>query len=201
MKTEKIIGFFAAICSCAVILSYDVGSAAVVKQINLAEMTSSAEYIFSGACIDRETKYDEEIQRGVCVFTFRVDNMIKGAPRDHFSVIMSKLLVDIKQVPTFNVGDEVVVFLYGQSGLGLTSPVGLGQGKFSVLHMPGGLKKVVNANNNRNLFKGMDKPEYMDMFRKRGLQERATNIFSQKAGAVNYDNFLAVIEVLVRHQN
>jgi hypothetical protein len=149
-------------------------------------------------CINREIIYDKDIQREVYVFTFRVNQMIKGAPRNQFTVKTSKTLVEMKQVPIYNIGDEVVLFLYGESRLGFTSPVGLGQGKFSVRYFPNGEKKVVNENNNLNLFKGMDRPEYMDMFMKSSYQNRITGILTQKSGPVNYDIFLAITEALIK---
>jgi hypothetical protein len=195
VKTVVVISFF---CLLTGILPYSAVQAVVVRQINLAKMTGSAGYIFSGVCINREIRYDKDIEREVYVFTFRVNQMIKGAPRNQFTVRTSKTLVEMKQVPIYNIGDEVVLFLYGESRLGFTSPVGLGQGKFSVRYFPNGEKKVVNENNNLNLFKGMDKPEYMDMFMKSSYQNRITGILTQKSGPVNYDIFFAITEALIR---
>ena len=62
----------------------------------------------------------------------------------------------IAGVPTFHVGEEVVLFLYGESELGLSSPVGLGQGKFEVVETKEGGKLALNSSNNRTLFRGMD---------------------------------------------
>ena len=195
VKTVAVISFF---CLFTGILPSPVIQAVVVRQINLAEMTGSARYIFSGVCINKEITYDEDIQREVYVFTFRVNQMIKGAPRNQFAVKTSKTLVEMKQVPVYKIGDEVVLFLYGESRSGFTSPVGLGQGKFSVRYLPGGERKVVNENNNLNLFKGMDKQEYTDMFIKSSYRNRVTGILKQKSGPVNYDIFLAITEALIK---
>ena len=59
-------------------------------------------------------------------------------------------------------------------------------------------KKVLNENNNLNLFKGMDKPEYTDMFMKSSYRNRITGILKQKSGPVNYDIFLAITKALIK---
>jgi hypothetical protein len=41
-------------------------------------------------------------------------------------------------VPQFEVGQEVLLFLHGDGGAGLTSPVGLAQGIFTIVRMAGG---------------------------------------------------------------
>jgi len=196
VKAVKIIIISAAFCFLAGIPSYSPVRAVVVKQVNLAEITGSAKYIFSGQCINRVLEYDKNIEREVWVFTFRVDRMIKGRPRPRFSVMLSKTLVDMKQVPTYAIGDEVVLFLHPESRLGFTSPVGLGQGKFSVLNWVEGAKTVVNGNNNRNLFKGLDTPQYRAVFMESSYPGRISGLVTQKSGPVDYDLFLALVKAL-----
>jgi hypothetical protein len=58
-------------------------------------------------------------------------------------------------VPRFAPGERVVLFLYPDSSLGLTSPVALGQGKFSVLRDKEGDELAVNALGNRDLLRGL----------------------------------------------
>ncbi len=138
------------------------------------------------------------MQREVYIYTFCVNKMIKGPSRSHLSVKQSKMLVEMKQVPTYRTGDEVILFLSGESRWGFSSPVGLGQGKFSVRYLKDGSRQVRNENNNSNLFKGMDRKTYFDLFAKTSYQSRIVDVLSQKSGPINYDLFIDVVEALLR---
>jgi hypothetical protein len=170
----------------------------VVRQINLARIAGSAAYIFSGACTSSEIVFDESIQREVCTYTFQVQKMIKGPGEKQFVIRLSKMLVDLKQVPTYNVGDEAILFLYEESRLGFTSTVGLGQGKFMVSYSPDGEKFVVNENNNRQLFKGMGPDNVLSQFSEPTFANKVRSTFKQQSGPIRHDVFLAIIEALVR---
>jgi hypothetical protein len=164
--------------------------AAAVKEINLAAMATAAQTIFSGVCIERQTLYDVQHQREVVAFTFRVEQMLKGAPQDRLTVKASKTLVDLRQVPTYHIGQEVVLFLSGASRLGFSSPVGLGQGRFQVLQGPGGQRVVVNDRNNRNLFKAMDMPASLRGTLQSGQAAPAT------PGPLRYEEFVDLVRAL-----
>jgi hypothetical protein len=194
LKADRIILF---VCLFFVTAPYSVSMAAVVKQINLMEMTKTAKYIFSGRCINKEIIFDEDIQQKVCVFTFRVHKMIKGEPLNEFYVKSSEMLVEMKQVPLYAIGDELLLFLYEESELGFTSPVGLGQGKFLMKCLPDGSKQIANENNNLNLFKGMDNKTLKTMFIKGYNSKKINSMLSQKSGPVNYDVFVGLVEALL----
>ena len=171
--------------------------AVVVKQMNLEEITNTAQYIFSGLCIDVEGKCDDETGRDVLVFKFKISKMIKGEQLDEFTFKMSKVAVDIGKAPTFKLGDEVVLFLYGRSPLEFTSPVGLGQGKFSVKYSSGGEKLVVNERDNLNLFKGIDKTKYMNKFAGSDYLTEIGKILNKQSGAINYQTFIKLVESMI----
>ena len=102
----------------------------VVKQMNLEDVITSAQYIFSGLCTGSERRYDAETGREVVFVQFTVTQMLKGEEVDEITFKMSKVAVDMGNVPTFTRGEEVILFLYGKSDVGFTSPVGLAQGTF-----------------------------------------------------------------------
>lgn len=58
------------------------------------------------------------------------------------------------EIPEYSVGQEIVGMFYPPSSLGLTSPVGMGQGSFTV-RTDGEQKIVVNGVKNSQLFNGM----------------------------------------------
>lgn len=171
--------------------------AVVVKQMNLEEIINTAQYIFSGHCTGVESRYDDETGRDVIFCTFKISNMIKGEQSDRFTFKMSKVVVDIGDAPTFKTGDDVVLFLYGRSTLGFTSPVGLGQGKFSVRYSSIGEKVVVNENNNLNLFKGIDRAKYLKRFTESKYEIEIDRVMTNQSGSINYQTFLRLVEGMV----
>jgi len=189
MKRLHIFGLInTAVC---LLLGTSLLQAAVVKEMNLAAMAAAAQRVFSGVCIDRQTLYDPQQQREVVAFTFRVDQVLKGAAQDRLTVKASKMLVDLKQVPTYCVGEEVVLFLSGESRLGFASPVGLGQGRFRVLQGAGGQRAVANERNNRNLFKAMDMPDGLRSALQPGHAAAAPG------GPLPYEQFLDLVRALI----
>ena len=171
--------------------------AVMVKQMNLKEITNSAQYIFSGLCTSVERRYDDETGRDVIFFKFKISKMIKGEQLDEFTFKMSKVAVDIGKAPTFKIGDEGVLFLYGKSNLGFTSPVGSGQGKFSVKYSYAGEKLVVNENNNLNLFQGIDKTKCLNRFTASGSVAEIERVITQSSGPINYHTFVTLVEGMV----
>ncbi len=122
-----------------------------VRSLGLEEMTDRAAIVFSGRCIGIRHERDAALGIEVTRARFRVERAIKGRPG---STIEIKLLGGesrLAGVPTFRIGEEVVLFLYGTSDLGFTSPVGLGQGKFSVVTDKQGRKLAFNEFGNANL--------------------------------------------------
>ena len=124
--------------------------------------------------------------------------MIKGEPLNEFTFKMSRVAVDIGKAPVFRAGDEVILFLYEKSSLGFTSPVGLGQGKFSIRFSPAGEKLVVNENNNLDLFRGMDKTKYLKKFSESNHLAGIERVITRQSGPINYHSFLTLIEGMLR---
>ena len=171
--------------------------AVVVKQMNLEEITSTAKYSFSGVCTSVETRHDDEANRDAVFFKFIVSKVIKGEQINEITFKMSKVAIDIGRSSKFKTGDEVVLFLYGKSDIGFTSPVGLGQGKFTVRYSRTGEKEVVNENNNLNIFKGIDKDKYKSKFAGSKFLDEVDRVMTRKSGAVVYQTFIALVESMV----
>ncbi len=128
-------------------------SATRLRSLNIETMTQRATTIFSGRCIDAERKQWPAAGREIVEATFVVDRMLKGQAAETLTV---RFVHDgTVGVPRLARGEEVVLFLYGTSALGLTSPVGLGQGKFSVTENKLGRAVAVNEFGNDRLFDGL----------------------------------------------
>lgn len=176
---------------CLVLLVSVSARAVRVRHLNLADMTLSAKYVFAGECVGKETVFDADIGRDIYVYTFRVDRVVKGNPGGSHEVRVIKSLADQNQISNFEKGENLVLFLYGESRLGFSSPVGLGQGRFRVKTLDNGRQEIVNDIQNRGLFRGM----------KTAVRERA---LSSPGGAeipdegpMDYEIFMALTEDLV----
>jgi hypothetical protein len=133
-------------------------SAGQVRLVNLEQMTDRAARIFSGRCTSAEVVFDQALHLEVVVATFRVERAIKGVTGGTVTVrmpgaaVVSGIAGDGRDAAApFRKGDEVVLFLYGESAEGMSAPVGLGQGHFKILTDKQGHKHALNAFGNRRL--------------------------------------------------
>jgi len=136
--------------------------ASQLRRLNLEDLTRRADRVFSGRCIDVRVGVDPDLGREATWITFAVGRAAKGTLPGRLTI---KLLGDqnaggpdrdrIEGLPRFRKGEQVVLFLYPDSEVGLTSPVGFGQGKFSLIPDPKGGMKAVNAFGNDGLLDRM----------------------------------------------
>jgi hypothetical protein len=136
--------------------------ASQVRPINLEEMTQRADRIFSGRCVNVRVAHDPVLDQVVTYVTFAPHRVEKGEIRGSVTI---KLLGDqdmdappgsaTEGVPTFSKGEEVILFLHGDSPHGLTSPVGFGQGKFTVVQDKEGRALALNQLGNESLFRNL----------------------------------------------
>ncbi|MBI1910295.1 MAG: hypothetical protein HYS22_09020 [Deltaproteobacteria bacterium] len=134
--------------------------ASMVVPLNVEKLTARAGKIFVGRCEEVREDLDEN-RMAVTYVTYRVLERIKGDLRDLetikiFGVSKKRVLTDdgLTGSPStvvmrsdetaYQKGKEEILFLYPESSLGLTSPVGLGQGRLSISTLPNG-KRVVRG--------------------------------------------------------
>ena len=148
-------------------------SAATVMQMNLQQMVDRADKIFRGTVLDaREgTVTAGGGQLPVVTYRIRVDESFKGS----YAQVKGMQIAEIKMVgklkpssasssvrsfspfedlPRLEVGKEYLLLTTPSSSIGLSTTVGLGQGRFSLQGKPG-QEVAVNDNHNFGLFKGM----------------------------------------------
>lgn len=136
------------------------GHAVVANQIrplNLEQLTEHAARIFAGQCLEIRREVDPKLGFEIATASFHVDDAVKGASAG--STVTVRMLASDSSIPgaipSFRVGDEVILFLYGESALGLSSPVGLGQGRFQVSLDKQGRRLARNDFGNANLLRGL----------------------------------------------
>jgi hypothetical protein len=154
--------------------------ASQVRRLNLEQMTQHASRILHGRCTSVTASVDPDLHQTVTLVTLVPYRSMKGAVHGKLTI---KLLGDqtsqapvseaTEGIPSFEEGEEVVLFLYGDSRSGLTSPVGFGQGKFKILPDKNRKLQAVNGFGNEKLLQGMS-PEAQSKLghRLEHLQER-----------------------------
>ena len=114
-----------------------------VLPLQLDEIAANAQLIFQGTCTGNRSEHDSQTGMVVTYTTFEVQETLKGSVGPSHTIKQAGGETDhashrIEGIPSFTVGQEYVVFLYGVSNLGFSSPVGLGQGQFAVVDGPTG---------------------------------------------------------------
>ncbi len=147
------------------LLSILAGSAEAsqIRPLNLDQMSRRADRIFAARCVSVRTEEDPRLGQPVTFVTLTVTRRAKG---DAHGQVTIKLLGrqdarerdrgEVDGLPRFAPGEELILFLYGDSSRGLTSPVGFGQGKFVIIPDKQGRRLAINAFANRFLLGGLD---------------------------------------------
>jgi hypothetical protein len=94
----------------------------------------------------------------VARITFAVERAAKGVSGETVTIeILHGNGTAGQGLPGFAPGERAILFLYPPSRLGLTSPVGLGQGKFSLVRDKEGRELAINAFGNRTLLSNVSR--------------------------------------------
>lgn len=181
-------------------------SALTVLQLNLEQLTALSEKVFVGRCVSVEPGKDDS-NRSVQTVSFEVSDVLKGEPAKtitfrqlgveeagrEFGMKPSIRIQGLdREIPRYEVGEEAVVFLSAPGGSGLTAPVGLAQGKFTVFSK-GDLKTVMNRDGNRGLFIGSDKSPKMKSL---SLTSAQRNLMKAGGGELPYGDFISIVKQL-----
>ena len=114
-----------------------------VLPLYLDEIVNDAAIAFQGKSLESHSERDPQTGSIVTYSTFEVQEVLKGEVGATHTIkqIGGKLQGEVNQttgVPTFTVGESYILFLYGVSASGFSSPVGLGQGKFNIIPVSAG---------------------------------------------------------------
>lgn len=130
------------------------------RSVNLAEMTSHAGRVVHGRVVEvREGVHPQHQHLAVTWVKVQVVEMLKGGAAREVTFMQYGNSTNhyVAHLPKYSVGEEVVLFLYPESKLGLTSPVGQGQGKFAVqTDTRSGQRVLLNEHLNHALFARLD---------------------------------------------
>jgi hypothetical protein len=131
-------------CSCA-------NSLAQSPSLSLQQTVAAAGFIFSGKVLDVRSERDAATGFIVTCTTVAVQDAVRGVASGRFTFRQyggsyNGLNVFVADMSYFSVGEEVVALLYPVSALGLTSPVGVAEGKWPVQRDPATGKKFIAGN-------------------------------------------------------
>lgn len=117
----------------------------------LRQVIAASGFIFSGQVINVRSEREAATGFIVTHTTVAVQDAVRGANAKHFTFTQyggsyQGLNVFVADMSYFAAGEEVVAFLYPTSTLGLTSPVGVTEGKFTIQRDPATGKKIVAGN-------------------------------------------------------
>ncbi len=138
----------------------------MMLQLNIEQLTALAGKIFVGRCLSVSPQTDAE-GRKILEITYQVTDTLKGDPEsrvtfyqmspDYAAEAFERKGVKYSSLdiplPSYEVGEENLIFLGDEGSAGLTAPIGMDQGKFVVKTSRTGEKRVVNGFGNSQLFK------------------------------------------------
>lgn len=148
-------------------------SATTVLQMNLEQMVDRADKIFRGTVLDVR---EGTLQVGggelpVVTYRIRVDESFKGTYQTikGLQVAEIKMLGKLKsqksstmrsgsiipELPRLQIGQDYLLLTTAPSSVGLSTTIGLGQGRFELQGKPG-QEQALNGNQNLGLFYGME---------------------------------------------
>lgn len=144
------------------------GRATSVIQLNLEQLCQQSDQIFRGTVLDI---VETTVQVGggplpAVTYTVRVDeafqgdfNTVKGVPVAQFTTLGTEKQhlsgeMPIPGLPNLTIGGDYLLMVAPAGPVGLTTTMGLGQGRFTIGGKPGE-ETAVNGFGNRGLFTGM----------------------------------------------
>lgn len=143
-------------CALLLVLTMRPALGSTVRPLNIEQLVARAGRILVGRCVAAEPGKDGVLGMSVTRYTFEAEIILKGAPGTR---------VEVTQVagettahggpPRFTPGERVLLFLYGPGSAGLSSPVGFGQGKFTIGAAGNGPTLAANEFGNAHLFRGL----------------------------------------------
>lgn len=165
-------------------------------QQNLAELVDHAGTIVRGHVVNaRVEPHPDFTHLHTVVVTVRVQETLKGEAGESF--VFRQYIWDIRDrydAAGYRKGGELLLFLTRPSEVGLSSPVGLGQGRFRVVRGPGKEESAVNGVGNYGLFRDL-----LPALRARGVplsQEQVRWVGGHSAGPVGLEDLTELIRLI-----
>jgi len=175
--------------------------ATTVLPLNIEELISRADRAFRGICLSVE-EITEQGNRQATLYGFSVLESMKGNLGKQVTIKVSGWSQggrgerrSIPGMPTFEPGEEVLLFLTRPNDNGFSAPVGLYLGVFRLQPDPTGGQQAVNGIDNMGLLTGLDAGQ----LEQAGVSPEEFPWLAQDKGPVPLDGFLRVVERLIQN--
>jgi len=172
---------------------------AITVPRNLVELTDASHVIVRGMVFSATAEPHPQFQNlKTLVIKVKVKETLKGAAPPVYT--FRQFIWDIRDqfnAAGYRKGQELLLIMNRPSEVGLTSPVGLEQGRFRILRDRAGNKMAVNGHANAGLFSGM---QAQLQARKLALSPAAGRIVGENRTALSSDELGQLIRELVGKQ-
>jgi len=139
---------------------FGVGEARMIRPLSMGQMLSAADRVFVGVVERVGVEKSQQGEASLSVTYFRVILPIKGVVTKEVRLAQITFGAGFGQaVPAsgvgFKKGEEVLLFLHGESAAGLSSPVAFGLGKMAVVKDKTGTYVQFTSEQRQILFRSM----------------------------------------------
>jgi hypothetical protein len=146
-----------ALASCLLTASAFAQQGAMTVPRNLDQLADRASDIMRGTVVEaRVEKHPQLTALDTVVVTLRVRDTLKGEAHGRYT--FRQYLWDVRDVHDaggYRKGQDLLLLMIAPSRLGLTSPAGMGQGRFRIVRDAAGRETAINAAGNARLFAGL----------------------------------------------
>ena len=165
---------------------------AITLPRNLDELTDRAQDIVRGTVTAARVEMHPELANlHTIVVTLRVSDTLKGPARDTYT--FRQYIWDLRDrddVAGYRKGQELLLLMNGPSRYGLTSPVGLEQGRFRIQRDRAGREVALNGTGNLRLFERLQDADGKPA----ALSEQQSSLIARhRSGPVALDELAAMI--------
>jgi hypothetical protein len=148
--------FLLVIILCSLNLEAQRGALTVARSLD--QLTGEADVIVHGYVTSAKVEPHPQLTNlTTVVISMEVEETLKGTPRK--SLVFRQYIWDIRDKldgARYKKGEELLLMLGPVSKYGLTSPVGLEQGRFRVIRDSSGQRTAVNGRGNAGLFRASE---------------------------------------------
>ena len=166
-----------------------------VAALGIEEVVARADRIFVGTCVEARGERDPEHGIVVTRYTFSVSRPVKGqvggtVTFQQYGGSAGKRRTVIDGLPVYRPGEEVVLFLKPDSAWGLTSPVGMFQGRYEVGRD--------EANGRKTVVQDLYAPHLSGAALSRAARALSKPARLSSEGEMDLEDFVGLIEGMVK---
>jgi hypothetical protein len=185
----------AAVLSLALLSALPLRAQFIVQQVNLTYLTRRADVIVQGKVVRVSHKRLAGYRNIPSVeVTLEVENSLRGPRAKTYTFREAALgLRTMGSKQAYKVGQRVFLFLPNPSRYGLSSPIGIGQGRFQIAGDVKGGARLANGQGNAGLFRNVDIDANKAGKKLTADQKRLAAV---KQGSVPLEDFVSLVKDL-----